>query len=181
MARTKAAAKLDPVSEVVQSFAVNEQINQLLLERLAPAAWSAKAAGMRSRSIAAIFAHMHNVRRKWIRLSAPHLKVPATLDRKCTREQARKALAASGERCAEMIEQALVSPPGRVTEFLRDGWARPWPAGPMMVAYMIAHEAHHRGQICMLAHQAGFPLTGATTAAMWNWERLFRTASFPGA
>jgi uncharacterized damage-inducible protein DinB len=23
----------------------------------------------------------------------------------------------------------------------------------MMVAYMISHEAHHRGQVCMLAHQ----------------------------
>ena len=23
---------------------------------------------------------------------------------------------------------------------------------------MLAHEAHHRGQVCMLAHQLGFPL-----------------------
>jgi uncharacterized damage-inducible protein DinB len=40
----------------------------------------------------------------------------------------------------------------------------------MMVAYMITHEAHHRGQICMLAHQLGFRLPGADTSAMWKGE-----------
>ena len=34
----------------------------------------------------------------------------------------------------------------RVRQFRRDGWSRPWPAGAAMVAYMISHEAHHRGQ-----------------------------------
>jgi uncharacterized damage-inducible protein DinB len=29
---------------------------------------------------------------------------------------------------------------------------------PEMLCYMLAHEAHHRGQVCMLAHQLGFPL-----------------------
>jgi len=177
MARTKVLAQPDPVGEVVRSFAVNEQINQLLLDRLAPAVWSAHAARSRTRSIAAIFAHMHNVRRKWIRLSAPHLKLPRALDRGCTREQAQNALAASGARCAEMIEEALTSRSGRELNFLRDGWARPWPAGPMMVAYMISHEAHHRGQVCMLAHQFGFPLTGGATSAMWNWERMEKQLS----
>jgi uncharacterized damage-inducible protein DinB len=41
-----------------------------------------------------------------------------------------------------------------------------------MCAYMISHEAHHRGQVCMLAHQLGFPLPTQATAAMWNWEKL---------
>jgi len=115
---------------------------------------------------------MHHVRRKWIRLSAPHLPLPAELDRNCTQTQARKALAASGARCLEMIEQLLTSSPEKQQRFLRDGWARRWPAGPMMVAYMITHEAHHRGQVCMLANQLGFKLPGAVTSAMWGWERM---------
>jgi uncharacterized damage-inducible protein DinB len=43
-----------------------------------------------------------------------------------------------------------------------------------MLGYMIAHEAHHRGQICMLAHQLGSPLGPEVTSAMWNWERIWR-------
>jgi len=115
---------------------------------------------------------MHHVRRKWIRLSAPQLPLPAELDRNCTQAQARKALRASSALCLEMIEQLLTSSPEKQQRFLRDGWARRWPAGPMMVAYMITHEAHHRGQVCMLANQLGFKLPGAVTSAMWGWERM---------
>lgn len=172
MARTNVFAKADPLGEVVRSFAVNEEINQLLIERLDPAVWQARVPHGRTRTIAAIFVHMHHVRRKWIRLSAPHLPLPAELDRRCTQAQARKALRASGAGCMEMIEQMLTSSPEKEQKFLRDGWASHWPAGPIMVAYMITHEAHHRGQVCMLAHQLGFKLPGAATSAMWRWERL---------
>ena len=178
MGRRKVFAKGDPLGEVVRSFAVNEEINQLLIERLDPAAWQAKLPGARTRTIAANFVHMHHVRRKWIRLSAPHLPLPAELDRNCTQAQVRKALRASGALCLKMIEQLLTpspeptSPPKEKPKFLRDGWARAWPAGPMMVAYMITHEAHHRGQVCMLANQLGFKLPGAATSAMWGWERI---------
>jgi uncharacterized damage-inducible protein DinB len=159
-------------------FAANERMNQMLIKELDPAAWKAKPAGG-VRTIAAIFTHIHNVRCKWVRLSAPHLKVPALLNRaRCTPEVARAGLAESGERCVEMLVEALGPtgrvPGGRVTKFLRDGLARAWPAGPEMVAYMVAHEAHHRGQICMLAHQLGFPLAGKVTGAMWNWERIWK-------
>ena len=65
---------------------------------------------------------------------------------------------------------------GRVEKFLRDGWARPWPAGVEMLCYMIAHEAHHRGQVCMLAHQLGFPLSKQVESGIWNWEKLWKEA-----
>ena len=187
MAGTKVFAKGDALGEVVRSFAVNEEINQLLIERLDPGAWLVKTTFIpgpqvrgtwgtrptsRTRTIAAIFVHMHHVRRKWIRLSAPHLPLPAELDRNCTQAQARKALRTSGALCVKMIEELLSSSPETRPKFLRDGWARQWPAGPMMVAYMITHEAHHRGQVCMLANQLGFKLPGAATSAMWGWERM---------
>jgi hypothetical protein len=68
---------------------------------------------------------------------------------------------------------------GRVNAFLRDGWARPWPPGPEMLCYMLAHEAHHRGQVCMLAHQLGFPLPNQMTSRMWNWEKLWMECGSP--
>lgn len=152
---------------LVESYALNERMNQIVLEYLDPAAWRAQPPGRPVRTIAAIFCHVHNIRRKWIRLSAPHLELPASLDRaRCSQKQAKAALAQSGARCREMIA-------GTVT-FRRDGWAKPWPAGAAMVAYMIAHDSHHRGQVCMLAAQLGFPLPDKATSGMWAWERLWR-------
>lgn len=65
-------------------FAASDRMNQLLIEHLDPAAWRAKPPG-NVRTIAAIFTHMHNVRTKWIRLTAPHLKSPPQLNAQAVR------------------------------------------------------------------------------------------------
>ena len=164
----------------VQIFVANDRINQVLIEHLDPSIWRAKPPG-KVRTIAAIFTHMHNIRSKWVRLTAPHLKVPPQLNRMhCTPQQARAALAESAARCAEMLAEALGSGDGRVEKFLRDGWARPWPAGPEMLCYMVAHEAHHRGQVCMLAHQLGFPVPHEAADGIWNWEKVWKECGAPG-
>jgi len=148
-------------------------MNQLLIEHLDAKVWRAKPPG-KARTIAAIFTHMHNVRCKWVRLTAPHLKVPLQLNRAtCTRKEARAGLAESGARCTEMLAEALGGA-GRIKKFRRDGWAQPWPVGVEMLCYMLAHEAHHRGQVGMLAHQMGFKLPNKVTSGMWNWEKLLK-------
>jgi uncharacterized damage-inducible protein DinB len=162
----------------IQIFAANDRMNQLLIENLDPAAWRAKPPG-KARTIAAIFTHMHNVRTKWIRLTAPHLKVPQQLNRtQCTPKQARAGLAESAARCTEMLADALGGG-GRIEKFRRDGWAQPWPVGPEMLCYMLAHEAHHRGQVCMLAHQLGFPLPKQVGYGLWNWDKLWKESGAP--
>ncbi len=166
----------DLAQSLSESYAVNDRMNQLVIENLDPRAWQAKPPGKGTRTIAAIFSHVHNVRRKWLRLSAPHLELPAQLDRRCTPEQVRTALAESAARCCEMIAEALVEP--GVRSFRRDGLAKPWPAGGAMVAYMISHDAHHRGQACMIAHQLGFPLPGEAGWGLWAWERLWKECGF---
>src|SRR6202050_1857737 len=101
----------------VRIFAANDRINQVLIEHLDPAAWRAKPPG-KARTIAAIFPHLHNVRTKWVRLTAPHLKVPAQLNRShCTPQQARAGLAESAVRCAEMLAEALDGGGGRIEKF----------------------------------------------------------------
>lgn len=153
--------------DAVRIFTANDRMNHLLIEHLDPAVWTAKPPG-KVRTIAAIFTHIHNVRAKWVRLTAPHLKVPRSLNRaKCTPEEASAGLAESAARCAEMLADAGE---GRIATFRRDGWAPPWPVGLEMLAYMLSHEAHHRGQVCMLAHQLGFPLPKKVMSRMWNSE-----------
>ena len=159
-------------------FAANERMNQMLIEHLDPQAWRARPAGG-ARTVEAIFTHMHNVRTKWVRLTAPHLKVPAQLRRgKCTPQQVRAGLAESSARCAEMLAEALDGG-GRIQKFRRDGWGGAWPVGPEMLCYMLAHEAHHRGQVCLLAHQMGFPLPKQVGYGLWNWDKIWKESGAP--
>ena len=79
---------------LLETYSVNDAMNQLLLAHLDPRAWRAEPPGARGsgRTIAAIFAHLHNSRLVWLKNSAPHLKCPGALDPyRCTRKQAAAA------------------------------------------------------------------------------------------
>jgi len=108
-------------------------MNQLILAHLDPRAWRTQPPGQKGggRTIAAIFAHLHNVRCKWLRLTAPHLKRPPLLDPdRCTMKQAAAAHRRSAAQCLRMLSDALSAVPNRrVAKFSRDGWMPTWPAG----------------------------------------------------
>ena len=77
-----------------------------------------------------------------------------------------------------MLADALsTSANRRVTKFSRGGWTQVWPAGATMFGYMFAHEAHHRGQIIMLAHQLGYRLPVPAAYGIWHWEKLWKQCS----
>ncbi len=170
---------------LLETYAVNDAMNQLLLAHLDQRAWRAHAPGAkghRGRTIAAIFAHLHNSRRTWLRKSAPHLKCPSALDPdRCTMKQAAAAHRRSATQCLRMLTDALSdSPRRRVTKFSRGSWTRTWPAGAAMFGYMFSHEAHHRGQIIMLAHQLGYRLPVHAASGIWFWDKLWKQHGFIG-
>jgi len=47
-----------------------------------------------------------------------------------------------------------------------------------MFCYMFSHEAHHRGQILMLARQLGYRLPQRAEAGIWDWDRLWKEHGF---
>jgi len=179
MALQSTAALAEIRDTLLETYASNDAMNQLILSQLDPRAWRAQAPGQKrsGRTIAAIFAHLHNCRLKWLKRNAPHLKCPPPLDpHRCTMKQVAAAYRKSAAQCLRMLSDALSAAPNRrVAKFSRDGWARTWPAGGTMFAYMFAHEAHHRGQILMLAHQLGYPAHKAMYG-IWQWEKLWKQA-----
>jgi uncharacterized damage-inducible protein DinB len=42
------------------------------------------------------------------------------------------------------------------------------------LSYFVAHEAHHRGQLCMLARQLGHRLPREVSAGLWQWKKRSR-------
>jgi len=143
---------------LLNAFNTNNRINLYLIDNLPTAAWKAKP--VKGRTIAAIVAHMHNVRVMWLK-AAKAEDLPAPLDRaSVTPSQAMRALEASRHALCVVMSRALESD-GRVKGF------RPDVAG--FLGYLIAHDAHHRGQITMLARQLGHPLPQKAMFSMWEW------------
>jgi uncharacterized damage-inducible protein DinB len=146
---------------LLTSFDTNDRINRYMIENLPAEAWRAEPPGGKGRTIAAIVAHMHNVRVMWLKAAAKGSKVPDQLNRSSvTPAQATKALEQSRTALSVVLKSALESD-GRVKGF------RPDVAG--FFGYLIAHDAHHRGQICMLVRQAGHPLPPKAMFGMWEW------------
>jgi uncharacterized damage-inducible protein DinB len=180
MPRRTNPATTEPREALISTYAINDAMNQLILSHLDPRAWRAAPPGHKGngRTIAAIFAHLHKNRLVWLKNSAPHLKCPAPLDPdRCTMKQAAAAHKKSAAQCLKMLVDALsTDPKRRVTKFSRGSWTRTWPANATMFAYMFSHEAHHRGQILMLAHQLGYRLLDKTPG-VWHWEKLWKEAA----
>jgi uncharacterized damage-inducible protein DinB len=163
MATASHAAPLDLGESLLSALATSERINQYLLESLPAAAWRAELPDGEGRTIAAIVAHLHNVRLMWLKAAAKGSKIPPQLDRlKATRDQARKALRTSYQAVARLAEASLAAG-GKVKNFPPDVAA--------FVAYLISHDAHHRGQICMLSRQLGHRLPNQVTFGMWEWNK----------
>jgi uncharacterized damage-inducible protein DinB len=156
----KAAASFVLSDALLSAFDTNDRINQYLLENLPAEAWRAEPPGKKGRDIAGIVAHMHNVRVMWLKATkAP--KIPEQLDRfTVTPAQAKKALESSRAALREVLESSLDAD-GRVKGF------RPDVAG--FFGYLIAHDAHHRGQITMLARQSGHAISQKAMFGMWEW------------
>ena len=145
---------------LLNAFETNDRINRYLIDNLPKDAWAGKLADGKGRTVAAIVAHMHNVRVMWLK-AAKWEKIPEQLDRATvTPAQALGAFECSRQALSDLIREALEGN-GRVRNF------RPDVAG--FFAYLIAHDAHHRGQITMLARQLGHPLPQKAMFGMWEW------------
>jgi len=147
---------------LLNAFDTNNRINLYLIGNLPEEAWNGKLADGKGRTIAAIVAHMHNVRVMWLK-AAKADEIPEQLDRATvTLAQAARALEGSQVALHKLSSRALETD-GRIKGF------RPDVAG--FVGYLIAHDAHHRGQIAMLARQLGHPLPQKAMFGMWEWGR----------
>ncbi len=135
---------------LLEMFAINEKASQLLLSRVADAAWQAPPPSGKGRSVAGIAAHIHHGRLMWHSAANKTAKPPAKLDPdKATRAQVQASLKATATAIHALLEKALADPAGKVPHF------KPDVAG--FASYRIAHDSLHLGLIAMLSRQVGHP------------------------
>ena len=170
----RSSATLDFRKSLLDSFAINEKANQLLVSHISDSAWQAESPAGKGRTIASIAAHIHHVRLMWLSAADKTAKVPAKLEPdKASKEQVQSALKASASAMEKLLIKALEDPAGKVPNFRPDVVA--------FVGYLIAHDSHHRGQIAMLARQVGHPLPPKIGFGLWEWGALWKECSSGGS
>lgn len=162
----------DVGASVLAAWRTNNRVTMQLIESLPSDLWELQVPGVPQRTIRAIAAHLHNIRCRWLTtLGQEHgITAPARVDhRRVAPRQVITALKRSSTAMEALLDLGLASQ-GHVPPSKGYVWRNLSLDVGHVLTYFIAHEAHHRGQIVMVARQTGHRLPAATTAALWQWK-----------
>lgn len=149
------------MKNIPETFAIHNRINLYLLDSIEVDALNDKTLG-KGRSVGEQWAHLHNVRLMWIEAALPKLKEGLNkIEKEQSTDKAllKASLEASGKAIEQLIEEGLAT--GKIKGF------KPHPEA--FLGYIIAHEAHHRGQIVLILKLNGHPIDKKTGFGMWEW------------
>lgn len=166
---------LDP-EMLLDAWKTNNRVNIFLFENLPRELWGAAIPGAPRRTVRMIAGHIHNARCMWIKtLGKEHgITVPQAVNRqKVGLKELIPALNRSSRGMISLLKLGLDH-----DGTLPASKSYVWRNLPLDVAhvltYFVAHEAHHRGQIVMLARQLGHRLPVEVAGGLWHFTKRSR-------
>jgi uncharacterized damage-inducible protein DinB len=168
---------------LLDAWRVNDRVTRFLVDHVPPELWGAAVPGSPRRTVRSIAAHLHNSRLTWLKgleAGTRHSLPPRVDPREATPRAVSEALGRSGGRLVRLLEAGLGNGgefPGVTGRFVWGAWPR---NVTLFVAYAVAHEAHHRGQVLLVARELGQRLPPEVAAGLWQWSSRLREARRDG-
>ncbi len=148
------------MNDSVDTWEISNRINLYLIDAI-PEEHFKDISASKGRTVGEQLAHIHNVRLMWLQASMPQLMATVAkiekdaISKKLLVDQFKK----SAKAVSQLLEKGLAE--GKIKGFK--------PHAQAFLGYLIAHEAHHRGQIVLSLKQSGHHLDKKILFGIWEW------------
>lgn len=146
---------------LLETWEISHRMNEFLLMGIKEEHFDDVPAS-KGRTVGEQFAHIHNVRLMWVKVAAPELL--ATVQKIEKDKPITKKIILDGfEKSTRTISSILAKgfETGKVKGFK--------PHAEAFLGYLIAHEAHHRGQIILALKENGHLPDKKILYGLWEW------------
>jgi len=147
--------------QILDTWNINNRINLYMLDAVPKDALT-DASASKGRNVAEQFAHIHNVRLMWLKVSGPELMEgleKIEKEKAADKKVLERSLKDSGTAIGKLLQKGIAE--GKIKGFK--------PHLTAFLGYMLAHDAQHRGQIALALKQSKHTLDKKVAYGIWEW------------
>ena len=151
--------------QLIEAWRTNNKMDLLFIDNVDDEGMQKTLSTRGGRTIYSQLVHVHNVRMGWLEIAAKDIfKKYKQLDKDSPydKKALKKAFEESGKGVEEFIDRSWEEG-GKVKSFKKG--LIPF------IAYLIAHEGHHRGHAMLTLKQCGVKIPDKLKWGLWEWDK----------
>jgi uncharacterized damage-inducible protein DinB len=148
--------------QLTEAWLTSNRVNLQFIDALSDEEMKKTLSTRGGRTIYQQLVHMHEVRLRWLEIITNNKGLPLNKNA-FNKLLLREAFEISAQAIAGLIDHSWAN--GGKLKGFKKGLIP-------FIAYLIAHEAHHRGHALLTLKQSGVPLPDRLKWGLWEWDKI---------